>query len=100
VTAAGTSVPLLGSLYRYAWTIRVTYTGSASVLTAGFAHGTRTGTVTLPPGTHTAYLTAVGGGKTVTLRGTGGGLCVTGVTVGSLQPDKTKQAIPPLPVPR
>jgi hypothetical protein len=99
VTAAGTSVPLLGSLYRYAWTIRVTYTGSASVLTAGFAHGTRTGTVTLPAGTHTAYLTAVGGGKTVTLRGTGGGLCVTGVTVGSLQPDQTKQAIPPLPVP-
>jgi hypothetical protein len=99
VTAAGTRVPLLGSLYRYAWTIRVTSTGSASVLTAGFAHGTRTGTVTLPAGTHTAYLTAVGGGKTVTLRGAGGGLCVTGVTVGSLQADKTKQAIPPLPVP-
>jgi drug/metabolite transporter superfamily protein YnfA len=99
VTAAGTRVPLLGSLYRYAWTIRVTYTGSASVLTAGFAQGTRTGTVTLAAGTHTAYLTAVGGGKAVTLRGAGGGLCVTGVTIGSLRPDETKQAIPPLPVP-
>lgn len=28
-----------------------------------------------------------------------GGLCVTGVTAGSLQPDKTRQAIPPLSVP-
>jgi hypothetical protein len=46
-----------------------------------------------------AYLTAVGGGKAVTLRGNGGGLCVTGLTVGSLQPDKTKLPIPPLPVP-
>ena len=97
VTAAGTRVPLLGSVYRYAWTIRVAYSGSASALAAGF--GARTSTVTLPPGAHVAYLTAVGGGKAVTLRGAGGGLCVTGVTVGSLQPDKTKQPIPPLPVP-
>ncbi len=39
VTAAGTSVPLLGSLYRYAWTIRVAYTGSASGLAVGFGGG-------------------------------------------------------------
>jgi hypothetical protein len=97
VTAAGTRVPLLGSLYRYAWTIRIAYSGSASLLAAGF--GASMGTVTLPPGGHVAYLTAVGGGKAVTLRGAGGGLCVTGVTVGSLQPDKTKLPIPPLPVP-
>jgi hypothetical protein len=97
VTAAGTRVPLLGSLYRYAWTIRVAYAGSSDALAVGF--GASTNTVTLPPGGHVAYLTAVGGGKTVTLRGAGGGLCVTGVTVGSLQPDKSKLPIPPLPVP-
>jgi hypothetical protein len=96
LTATGTRVPLLGSLYRYAWTIRVTYAGSASALAAGF--GGDTSTVALTPGTHVAYLTAVGGGKAVTLRGTGGGLCVTGVTVGSLQPDKTKLPLPPVPV--
>ena len=99
VTAAGTRVPLLGSLYRYAWTIRVAYSGSSDALTAGFPGGT-SGTVALPAGGHVAYLTAGGGGKTVTLRGAGGGLCVTGVTVGSLQPDTTKLPIPPLPVPR
>jgi hypothetical protein len=97
VTPAGTRVPLLGAVYRYTWTIRVAYSGSASVLAAGF--GARTSTVALPPGGHVAFLTAVGGGKAVTLRGNGGGLCVTGLTVGSLQPDKTKLAIPPLPVP-
>jgi hypothetical protein len=96
-TAAGTRVPLLGSLYRYAWTIRVTYAGSAAALAAGF--GGDTSTVALTPGTHVAYLTVVGGGKAVTLRGTGGDLCVTGVTVGSLQPDKTKLPLPPVPVP-
>jgi hypothetical protein len=95
-TAAGTKVPLLGSLYRYAWTIRVFYTGSASGLTVGF--GGAESTVALTPGTHVAYLTEVGGGKAVTLRKTGGDLCVTGVTVGSLQPDKTKQPIPAVPV--
>lgn len=97
VTAAGTRVPLLGSIYRYAWTVRVTYTGSASMLAAGFGRGTST--VRLTPGTHVAYLTAVGGGKAVTLRGAGGDLCVTGVAVGTLRPDTTKQPIPPLPVP-
>lgn len=96
VTAAGTSVPLLGSVYRYAWTIRVAYTGSASGLAVGF--GGDESTVALTPGTHMAYLTMVGGGKAVTLRKTGGDLCVTGVTIGSLQPDKTKQPIPALPV--
>jgi hypothetical protein len=96
VTGAGTSVPLLGSVYRYAWTIRVAYTGSASGLAVGF--GGDESTVALTPGTHVAYLTEIGGGKAVTLRKTGGDLCVTGVTVGSLQPDKTKQPIPALPV--
>jgi hypothetical protein len=95
-TAAGTKVPLLGSLYRYAWTIRVYYTGSASGLTVGF--GGAESTVALTPGTHVAYLTEVGGGKAVTLRKTGGDLCVTGVTIGSLQPDKTRQPIPAVPV--
>jgi hypothetical protein len=96
VTAAGTSVPLLGSVYRYAWTIRVAYTGSASGLAVGF--GGDESTVALTPGTHVAYLTEIGGGKAVTLRKIGGDLCVTGVTVGSLQPDRTKQPIPALPV--
>lgn len=98
VTPAGTRVPLLGAVYRYTWTIRVAYSGSASVLSAGFG-GQHAGTVALPAGGHVAFLTAVGGGKAVTLRGAGRGLCVTGLTVGSLQPDQTKLPIPPLPVP-
>jgi hypothetical protein len=96
VTAAGTSVPLLGPLYRYAWTIRVAYTGTASALNVGF--GGDQSTVTLTQGTHVAYVTAIGGGKTVTLQAPDGNLCVTGVTVGSLQPDRTGQAIPALPI--
>jgi hypothetical protein len=96
VTEAGRRVPLLGSLYRYAWTIRVTYAGSASTLAAGF--GGDMNTVTLTPGTQVAYLTGVGGGKAVTFRGTGGDLCITSVTVGSLQPDKTALPLPPVPV--
>ena len=96
VTAAGTSVPLLGSLYRYAWTIRVAYTGSAGGLTVGFGGGDST--VALPSGTHMAYVTVVGGGKAVTVRSPDGPLCVTGITVGALAPDTTGQPIPPVPV--
>jgi hypothetical protein len=98
-SARTTSVPLLGSVYPYAWTARVAYTGPASKLAVGF--GGNVSTVDLTAGTSTAYLPLIGGGRAVTLQllGGTGNVCVTGVTVGSPQPDKTGQAIPALPVP-
>jgi hypothetical protein len=99
VTAAGTSIPLLQPIYGYGWTARVAYNGPGDLLTAGF--GGRESSVTLTPGNHLAYVPVVGGGNAITLRvpGAAAPLCVYGVTVGSVQPDETAQAIPALPIP-
>jgi hypothetical protein len=98
VTTAGTSVALLGPIYPYAWTVRVAYTGPATQLAVGL--GGKWSTVNLEAGTHTAYVPVVGGGKNVTLAviGAASDVCVSGVTVGSTQPDPTVQGIPAVPL--
>lgn len=104
VTAAGVSIPLHGSLYRWPWTALVQYSGAAAVLQVSFAgtdgSAADWSTVTLPAGTHTAYGPALGAGGALMVRlaGPGPAPCVTGVTVGSLQPDTAGRAIPAAPV--
>jgi hypothetical protein len=99
VTVAGTNIPLQGSLYRWPWSVRLDYSGPATVLAVRF--GQKWTDVTLPAGTHAAYVPAVGAGRAVGIRAVGpaAGLCVTGVTVGSLHPQQAGQAIPAVPVP-
>lgn len=96
-TAAGIRVPLNGSLYRWPWTTRMDYTGPASELAVSFGAGWQT--VTLPAGQHSVYVPTVGSGGAIGVRllSAGPAACITNVTVGSLQPDATAQAIPPTP---
>jgi hypothetical protein len=104
VAAAGTSIQLDGSLYRWSWIIRMSYSGPAGVLVIGF--GGNQSQVSLPAGRHDVYVPVVGQGSAVSAQFSGspagplaGALCVTGVTVGSPQPALAGQAIPAVPVP-
>jgi hypothetical protein len=99
VTAAGISIPLQGSLYRWPWTARLQYSGPAAVLQVSF--GGNWSTVALPAGAHAVYVPALGAGSAVVARlsAPGPALCVTGVTVGSLQSSPAGPAIPPAPAP-
>ena len=100
VTAAGTSIPLDGSLYRWPWTARLSYSGPAGLLAVSF--GGTPNQVSLPSGRHVVYVPVVGDGSTVSVQFAGRtsrALCVTGVTVGSLHPELAGRAIPAAPVP-
>jgi hypothetical protein len=100
VTAAGTSISLDGSLYRWPWTARLSYSGPAGLLAVGF--GGTPNEVMLPAGRHVVYVPVVGDGSTVSLQFAGyssRALCVTGVTVGSLHAEQADRAIPAAPVP-
>ena len=100
VTASGVHIPVRGSLYRWSWTVRLSYSGPAGVLMTGFGGNRRQ--VTVPAGRHDIYVPVVGQGSTVSAQFSGpaaGALCVTRVTVGSPRPDLAGQAIPAATVP-
>ncbi len=99
VTTGGASVPLHGTLYRWAWTVRLDYTGPSTVLALRF--GEKWADVTLPAGAHAIYVPLLGAGKEVTVRQVGPwpARCLTGITVGTWQAAQTGQAIPAAPVP-
>jgi len=99
VTSTAVTVPLLAQMFRFAWTVRVTYTGPAGALAVGF--GGRWNTISLPAGTHAVYLSVIGSGNSVRLRLPGGAnpVCVTSVQVGAPQPNEAGQAIPAVPIP-
>jgi len=100
VTASGVRIPVRGSLYRWSWTVRLSYSGPAGVLVVGFGGSPRQ--VTVPAGRHLVYVPVVGQGSTVSAQFSGpaaGALCVTRVTVGSPRPDLAGQAIPAATVP-
>ena len=100
ITAAGTSIPLDGPLYRWSWTVRLSYSGPAGVLVIGF--GDNHSQVSVPAGRHDVYVPVVGQGSAISAKfsgSTAGALCVTRVTVGSPQPDQAGQAIPAAAVP-
>jgi hypothetical protein len=100
VTPAGTSIGLDGSLYRWQWIVRLSYSGPGGVLAVGF--GGNVTPVTVPAGQHDVYLPEEGQGRVVTARFLGsavGVTCVTSVTVGSPQPNLAGQAIPAVPIP-
>jgi hypothetical protein len=104
VPAAGAIIPLHGTLYRWPWTVLVQYSGPAAVLQVGLVgtdgSGSDWSTVTLAAGSHAAYAPVLGAGSGVMVRvaGSGPAPCVTGVTVGSLQPAQAGRAIPAAPV--
>ena len=100
VTSTGTTIGLDGSLFRWPWIVRLSYSGSGGVLAIGF--GGDLTQVTVPAGQHNVYVPEEGQGRAVTVRLLGsaaGALCVTSVTVGLPQPDLAGQAIPAVPVP-
>ncbi len=87
--AASTSIPLDGSLYRWPWVVRLSYSSaSAGLLVIGLGQGD--GRISVPAGTHDVYVPVVGQGNTVGVRLYGttvGPVCITGVTVGQPQPN-------------
>ena len=102
VTSAGTSIELNGSLFRWQWIVRLSYSGPGGVLEIRFGGDSTVARVTVPSGQHDVYLPEEGQGRAVTARlldSSAGALCVTSVTVGSPQPDLAGQAIPAEPVP-
>ena len=102
VTSAGTSIGLNGSLFRWQWIVRLSYSGPGGVLAIGFGGDGTVARVTVPSGQHDVYVPEEGQGRAVTARlldSSAGALCVTRVTVGSPQPDLAGQAIPAEPVP-
>jgi len=99
VTTTATQIPLGGPLFRWVWTARVDYSGPSSSVLA-FRFGGNWTRVTLPAGTHTAYIPVTGQGREVSVRlaQPGPALCITGMRVGSLEPDQAGLAIPAVPV--
>jgi hypothetical protein len=99
VSAAGTSIPLHGSLYRWSWTVRLDYAGPATTLAMRF--GGKWAVAELPAGAHAVYVPLLGAGNGITigLLGPWPGGCLTGVTVGTWQPARSGLAIPAAPVP-
>lgn len=98
VTSAGTSIPVRGSLYRWAWFVRLDYSGPATA--AAVSYGGTWVDVALPAGTHAYYVPVVGGGSAVSVRlaGPAPGWCLSGLAVGSMQPAASGPAIPAAPV--
>ncbi len=97
VTDTAMRIPLTGPLFRWPWTARVDYYGTASVLE--FRYGGNWITAALPAGTHTAYIPVTGEGDIVSVRlaQPGPALCITSIKVGSLKPGQASQAIPAVP---
>jgi hypothetical protein len=98
LTAAGTRISLLGSLYRWPWTARLEYSGPATVLAVRFGGDWQD--VAVPTGRHAVYVPVVGAGSALSVRliGAGAGACLASVTVGSLHPQPAGPAIPATPV--
>jgi hypothetical protein len=99
LAATGTSIPLRTSLFRWSWTVRLDYSGPATVLTVGF--GGNAAQADLPAGTHSFYVPlATGSGRTVTVTqvSPGAAACLTGVTVGTWHPAPSGRPIPAAPV--
>lgn len=85
-------IPLSGTLYRWPWVVRVTYSGPATVLTVGF--GTDIESIAVSAGHHEVYLPVLGAGNAVYVLSTSTNACVSKVIVGSLQPNDSATAIP------
>lgn len=100
VTAAATSIPLSGTLYRWPWMVRLAYSGPAGRLAVSF--GGNPSTVSWPAGKGVVYVPVLGAGDSVSLQLVGGvttSTCVTDLTVGSIQPVPSGRTIPAAPVP-
>jgi hypothetical protein len=96
--AAGTTIPLPRPLYRWSWTVRLDYSGPATVLMVGF--GGNQAQAALPAGAHAFYVhLAAGSGKAVTVTplSTAPAQCLTGVTVGTWQPSPSGPPLPAAP---
>jgi hypothetical protein len=87
-TSAVTSIRLGGTLYRWPWIVRLTYTGPAGTL--GVTFGNAGQSIAVPAGAHVAYLTVTGSGGAIGVQfypGAGSApLCISGVTVGLAGP--------------
>jgi hypothetical protein len=98
LAAAGTPIPLARPLYRWSWTVRLDYSGPATVLMVGF--GGNQAQAALPAGAHAFYVhLAAGSGQAVTVSplSPAPSQCLTGVTVGTWQPALSGPPIPATP---
>ena len=98
LAAAGTPIPLARPLYRWSWTVRLDYSGPATVLMVGF--GGNQAQAALPAGAHAFYVhLAAGSGQAVTVSplSPAPSQCLTGVTVGTWQPAPSGPPIPATP---
>jgi hypothetical protein len=99
LAGAGTPIPLPRSLFRWSWTLRLNYSGPATLLTVSF--GGNQAQAALPAGTHAFYVPlAAGSGKavTVTQLSPAPSQCLTGVTVGTWHAVPSGRPIPAAPV--
>jgi len=99
LTGGGTPIPLPRSLFRWSWTLRLNYSGPATLLTVSF--GGNQAQAALPAGTHAFYVPlAAGSGKavTVTQPSPAPSQCLTGVTVGTWHAVPSGRPIPAAPV--
>ncbi|MGH3068206.1 MAG: hypothetical protein ACRDND_03495 [Streptosporangiaceae bacterium] len=98
LASAGTTIALPRPLYRWSWTVRLDYSGPATVLMIGF--GGNQAQAALPAGAHAFYVhLAAGSGKAVTVSplSPAPSQCLTGVTVGTWQPAPSGRPIPAAP---
>jgi hypothetical protein len=99
-TTASARITLDGSLYRWTWIVRLSYSGFAGALVIRLGQGR--GQISVPAGTHDVYVPVVGQGNTVSVQLAGtpvGPVCLTGVTVGLPRPDPAGRALPAAAVP-
>jgi hypothetical protein len=82
VRSAPTTIPLNASVFRYAWIVRLRYSGPATTIQLRL--GTAVRDVALPAGQADVYVRVVGAGRTVLVRRLSAGppACISSLTVG------------------
>ncbi len=98
VTTQPASVPVYAP-YDWVWVAELAYRGPATTLAFSFDGTSHRAAV--PAGSHEVYLPATGVGRTATLTSLASGRpgCVSGITMGVLNPSSTAYPMPFYPVP-
>jgi len=95
VRSATTRIPLSAGVFRYAWIIRLSYSGPATTLQLELGRAVRD--VVLPAGQRDTYIPVTGGGSAVLVRSLSGepAVCITRLTVRLLYATRPPAIRPP-----